>query len=525
MSDKKVHFKIDGRDVEADPTETILPVALRHGVEIPHYCFHPGLSIVAQCRLCLVAVEGMPKLQAACSTPIREGMNVMAHSSDPAKQARNEMLELLLTNHPLDCPVCDKGGECELQEFTMRHGPAKSRYDEPKRVQGDLDLGREILNRNRCVVCTRCIRVCKEVAGEDELTLSHRGSHTYVSPYPDRVVENLLSGNMADVCPVGAITTKDFRFRSRVWDLHPVDSVCGLCSRGCNTTVWQKEDTLFRITPRFNAKINSYWMCDVGRFEYRFQSDPKRLRELKSNGTAGTWDAYVRKAAGLLSQAVKDKRSIGVVVTTSLSQEEGLLVKELIDRFLPGARLALVSPKGEEIRYKAFWISGDRGPNRHGLESLFGKKVGEGLAEARSAQVLYVIQAGPEDPFELAGLPGGDLERAEAVIAQDILDRPAHKSASVVLPQATFFESSGTWVNGDGITQTFQKVVDPHGAARPGWWILSQLLRGLGFEKNFQKLDDVRTLSPDLSSQGVQPVGRQPWESRYTYDHWGIRGE
>lgn len=521
MGDKKVTFKIDGREVQADPSETVLPVALRYGIEIPHYCYHPALSIVAQCRLCLVEVEGIPRLQAACSTPIRDGMVVKVHTSQSAAKARNEMLELLLANHPLDCPICDKGGECDLQDFTMRYGPTHSRYEEPKRRMSDLDLGREVLNRNRCVVCTRCIRVSSEIAGQEELTLAKRGNNTYVSPTPGQSVSNLLSGNMADVCPVGAITTKDFRFRARVWDLAKTESVCGLCSRGCNITAWHKQDRLFRITPRFNPRINAYWMCDIGRFEYNYQSDPKRLAALQGNGAAGSWDTAVRKAAELLSGAANRRRKIGILATTFLTQEEAVLLKELRDRFLPGAALTLVAPQGEEIRYKSFWISGDRGPNRRGLEAIFDQKVGDSGKALGSCDALFLINSGPKDPFELAGLTPADLGKIETVIVQDVLERPLSKQATLLLPAAVPYETTGTWVNVEGTQQTFEKAVEPPGAAKAGWWILARVLHALGHEKDFKRIEAVRSFGATVHLDAKTPVGRRPWQSRYTYDLWG----
>lgn len=523
---KKIVIKIDGKDCEAMPGETILPVALRHGIEIPHYCYHPALSIVAQCRLCLVQVEGMPKLQASCSTPVRDGLVVGVQQNEQARKARNEMLELLLANHPLDCPVCDKGGECDLQDFTMRYGPSHSRYIEPKRVMPDLNLGREVLNRNRCVVCTRCIRVCSEVAGVEELTLAQRGNHTYVSPFADHTVENLLSGNMADVCPVGAITTKDFRFRARVWDLQTVDSICGLCSRGCNITVWQKDNRLHRITPRYNPEVNSYWMCDIGRFEYRFQSDEGRLMELRSNGTTGTWDTVVKKAAEILNAAVTANQSIGFLLTSSVSMEEAILVREMKERHFPNAVVAIVSPAGEEIRYKTFRISGDRGPNARGLQTLFDQKMGENLEKVRKCDVIYLLNSAPQDPFQQAGLKETDASNLKALIQQDILTRTWTRQATLVLPQATSFEMSGTWVNEEGRSQTFQKAVEPPGAAKPGWWILARVLTALGYDRPLQKFEDVRKMVSDDSAIGIQPagpriMGKRPWHSRYTYNHWG----
>src|SRR3954447_7070806 len=296
-----VTLTIDGRQVTVEKGKTVLQAAIESGVQVPYYCYHPGIGIDGSCRVCIVKIEKMPKLQTSCSTVCTEGM-VVSTRTDEVVAARAGVFEFLLINHPLDCPVCDKGGECPLQDFSYTFGPDQSRMEFPRRVfdgegvRGDVDFGPTLmLNRQRCILCTRCVRFMRDIEGDAQINIIDRGYGSEIATFREEGVHSLLSGNLMDVCPVGAITTKDYRFKSRPWD-NPlaVDTICTLCAKGCNTTAWLKAKPewargarLIRFTPRFNPEVNDYWMCDIGRFDYHWIEGEDRIQRPLVRNEAG----------------------------------------------------------------------------------------------------------------------------------------------------------------------------------------------------------------------------------------------
>src|SRR6188474_382339 len=296
-----VTLTIDGRPVTVAKGKTILQAAIERGVSVPYYCYHPGISIDGSCRVCIVKIEKMAKLQTACSTVAMDGMVVVTDAPDVVA-ARAGVFEFLLINHPLDCPVCDKGGECPLQDFSYTFGRDQSRMEFPRRVfdgegvKGDVDFGPTLmLNRQRCILCTRCVRFMRDIDSDAQINIIDRGYGSEIATFQEEGVHSLLSGNLMDVCPVGAITTRDYRFKSRPWD-NPLaaDTICTLCSKGCNTTVWikakpewAKGSRLIRFTPRFNPDVNGYWMCDIGRFDYHWIEGDNRLHRPLVRGELG----------------------------------------------------------------------------------------------------------------------------------------------------------------------------------------------------------------------------------------------
>src|SRR6187455_2906656 len=307
-----VTFTIDGKPVTVEKGRSVLEAAIQHGRPVPYYCYHPGLGVDGSCRVCIVKIEKMAKLQTSCSTTFTDGM-VVTTGSPEVQAARASVFEFLLINHPLDCPVCDKGGECPLQDFSYAFGPDRSRMEFPRRVfdgegvKADVDFGPTLmLNRNRCILCTRCVRFMREVDGDAQIGIANRGYGSEIATFGEEGVISLLSGNLMDVCPVGAITTRDYRFKARPWD-NPsaVDTICTLCEKGCNTTAWIKAKPewakgaqLIRMTPRLNPAINSYWMCDIGRFDYHWIEGDRRVLQprlrSKSSWEAASWaDALI----------------------------------------------------------------------------------------------------------------------------------------------------------------------------------------------------------------------------------------
>ena len=352
-----VNLTIDGHAVTVPPGTLIVEAAKRVGIEIPVFCYHHKLDPVGACRLCLVDFSpGPPRPQTACTTPVAEGMVVRTQSA-MAVQARADILEFELVNHPLDCPVCDKGGECPLQDFTFRHGYPTSRIDGPRlHFKKPIPLSENIaLDRERCVLCYRCTRYYDEIAWEQELTVAERGVHSVIASQFDRPLTSIFSGNIIDLCPVGALTSRVWRFESRPWDMGHSESVCSKCAVGCNVTLWQRRGQLVRVTSRENDEIDEGWICDRGRFDYTDVNDSARLRVPTVSGLKATW----ADALSTLADGIKGKGSkLGISLPQDLTNEEGFLFRRLLDGPLRGAkvkmhgRTALPAPSGEQLMIK-----------------------------------------------------------------------------------------------------------------------------------------------------------------------------
>ena len=352
-----VNLTIDGHAITVPAGTLIVEAAKTVGIEIPVFCYHHKLDPVGACRLCLVDfTPGPPRPQTACTTPVAEGMVVRTQSA-MAVQARADILEFELVNHPLDCPVCDKGGECPLQDFTFRHGYPTSRIDGPRlHFKKPIPLSANIaLDRERCVLCYRCTRYYDEVAWEQELTVGQRGVQSFITSQFDQPLQSVFSGNIIDLCPVGALTSRVWRFESRPWDMAHTPSVCSKCAVGCSVTLWQRRGQLVRITSRENDDIDEGWICDRGRFDYTDVNDPSRLRTPTINGARATWaDAMAGVAAGIGRKGAK----LGISLPADLTNEEAFLFKHLLDGPLRGAkvkmhgRTAIPAPSGETMRIR-----------------------------------------------------------------------------------------------------------------------------------------------------------------------------
>ena len=352
-----INLTIDGHKITVPAGTLIVEAAKTVGIEIPVFCYHHKLDPVGACRLCLVDFSpGPPRPQTACTTPVSEGMVVRTQSA-MAVQARADILEFELVNHPLDCPVCDKGGECPLQDFTFRHGYPTSRIDGPRlHFRKPIPLSENIaLDRERCVLCFRCTRYYDEIAWEQELTVAQRGVQSIITSQFDQPLESIFSGNIIDLCPVGALTSRVWRFESRSWDMTHAPSVCSKCAVGCNVTMWQRRGQLVRITSRENDEIDEGWICDRGRFDYTDVNDPSRLRTPTVRGARQTWaQALAATAAGIKRKGPK----LGISLPADLTNEEAFLFRRLLDGPLRGAkvkmhgRTALSEPTSETLRIK-----------------------------------------------------------------------------------------------------------------------------------------------------------------------------
>jgi NADH-quinone oxidoreductase subunit G len=498
-----VTLTIDGRQVTVEKGKSVLEAAIRHGVQVPYYCYHPGLGVDGSCRVCIVKIEKMAKLQTACSMLCTEGM-VVDTTSPEVEAARASVFEFLLINHPLDCPVCDKGGECPLQDFSYSFGPNRSRMEFPRRVfdgegvRADVDFGPTLLlNRNRCILCTRCIRFMREIDGDAQIGIAQRGYGSEIATFEERGVVSLLSGNLMDVCPVGAITTRDYRFKARPWDNpQAVDTICTLCERGCNTTAWIKAKPewakgarLIRMTPRLNPDVNSYWMCDIGRFDYHWVEGQRRLLQPRvgrgADGRATPWhDAFaaVRQAI----DAAGGPGAVHFLVSGHASLEELFAVRHLAT----GAHGATVSWRYREKPQPAttkFKIPPIDAPNVRGARDL-GFNVGETsgpaeltalrtAVESGQVRVVYVVDPGPDGSIgDLDGLiEARENGLIQTLIVQGVLHTPLADAADIVLPGSAFVEKDATYTNGSGHVQATSRVIPAPGDSAEDWQILMQL--------------------------------------------------
>jgi len=470
-----VRLTIDGTPITVEKGKTVLQAAIENGIAVPYYCYHPGIGIDGSCRVCIVKIEKMPKLQTSCSTLCADGMIVSTRTPDVV-EARAGIFEFLLINHPLDCPVCDKGGECPLQDFSYTFGRDQSRMEFPRRifdgdgVKADVDFGPTLmLNRNRCILCTRCVRFMRDVDGDAQINIIDRGYGSEIATFQEEGVHSILSGNLMDVCPVGAITTRDYRFKARPWD-NPIvaDTICTLCEKGCNVNAWikakpewAKGSRLIRFTPRFNPAVNGYWMCDIGRFEYHWIEGDTRLHKPLERSDAGafnpvTWRELTVKLCERLA-AAGQARPDGVqfLLSAHASHEELFLFRRLAEELIGDANAVHVAWRYREKAQPPdakFTVPPVEAPNVNGAR-MFGLvpgAVGDEVRDADNAALrravqegriwaLYVFDPGPEGSL-------GDVEwvldaRRRGVlpllIVQGVLLTEIARAADFVLPGAS----------------------------------------------------------------------------------------
>jgi NADH-quinone oxidoreductase subunit G len=478
---------IDGVEVEVKDGLNIVEAAKAADVHVPHFCYHPSLSIVGQCRMCLVEVEGIPKLQAGCSTPIRDGMKIFVHN-EKVEKARKGQMEFLLINHPLDCPICDKAGECPLQDYSFNYGSVTSRYGEHKRTYPGMDrtaIGPHVLqNMNRCIHCTRCIRFCDEITETSELGFFKRGAETEVGVFPGKPLDNWMSACVTDLCPTGALTTREFRFESRVWNLHSTDSVCNGCDVGCNLFIEQRSGKIYRYKPRVNPDVNDFWLCDYGRFSHeRYETDRivvPRVREEDYLGMANWGDALDAIEAAFRGTSGEQ---IGVIASAQMTNEEAFFLRKLFIDALGATSVDVwVDPIGPiPMKSRTEWIEGTQaGPNFRGVRAMGvepsgGRTAGQLMDEgAAGLEVLYVTDATfserSRDPEVIAR-----LRQAKFLIVGSWENHPLAEVADVVLPAAIFAEKEGTWVNLQGRVQKIYQAYPPKGESLPDLEILRRM--------------------------------------------------
>ncbi|MGZ5494891.1 MAG: 2Fe-2S iron-sulfur cluster-binding protein, partial [Thermoanaerobaculia bacterium] len=368
---------IDGIEVEVQEGINIIEAAKAADVHVPHFCYHPSLTVVGQCRMCLCEVEGMPKLQAGCSTTVKDGMKIHVWN-EKVDKARKGQMEFLLINHPLDCPICDKAGECPLQDYSFNYGTVTSRYGEYKRTYPGMDrtaIGPHVVqNMNRCIHCTRCIRFCQEVTQTSELAFFKRGASTEVGVYPGVPIDNWMSACVTDLCPTGALTTREFRFESRVWNLDSTESVCNGCDVGCNIFIGHRTGQVFRYRPRVNPDVNDHWLCDYGRFSHeRYDTDRVVVPKVRREEALGisTWNEALEAIETAINGASGGK--IVILASAHMTNEEAYLAKKLAGAI--GATIDVMVDAIGPIRMKSRteWLVGTQGaPNYRGVRAVIG---------------------------------------------------------------------------------------------------------------------------------------------------------
>ena len=515
-------FELDGKTVEFEPGEKILSAAMRAGIQIPHYCYHPGMSVVATCRMCMVDVIDMgngrpaPKLQTSCSMDAVEGMKVET-MNEKVKDAKELVMEYLLINHPLDCPICDQSGECVLQDYSFEFGSGKSEMEYSKRVYGWRDIGTFVaLERNRCIHCTRCDRFTREITGTNEFGMFNRGHELTVDTYSDRPMTNQFQGNMADICPVGAITEKEFRFKRRVWKLKKTPSICVGCSTGCNVTIEYDKNEVFRLKPRDNPDVNKWWMCDQGRLTYKdLNIRENRVAHPFGKTAEGfqeiSWENAFSAIQEKISELQPTSNEVIGLVDTHASNEELYLFKKLLKEGFDSDQLFFPDLEWEQPVSDFFinsLITSDKSPNRAGARLL-------GLKGAKSSEeVISKIPTGTKvllvfgKPFEDENLlsQAGNIPLVINIAAWQ---SGWSETADVTLPGRLHSEKDASFTNKSGRVQRVNTAIRAFHKTRPDWMVLCGLMELLDVDN---KADSAEAVFQELSEIEKAFKGLR-WES------------
>ncbi len=514
-----IKVKVDGREIAVPKTmpdpisgkpiaTTMIQACTLAKVDVPHYCYHPRLPVAGNCRMCLVEFgtpamgpdrkpvmnpDGTPKIAKsprpaiACATPISPGMEIYT-TTPGVKQMREGVLEFLLINHPLDCPICDQAGECKLQEYSVDYGQAASRFAEQKvHKPKHVDLGpRIVLDDERCILCTRCIRFTKDIAGDDKLGIVNRGSYNTIASYPGTAFDNNYTLNTVDICPVGALTSKDFRFKMRVWFLKETKSVCTSCATGCNIVIGSREEKIYRYEPRENDAVNACWMCDSGRLNYKWIGSENRLTDVRIGQNKSTWTAALKEISAKLAAAKIS--SVAIVASARQTNEELFLLSKLSKKF--NALTDSVPRNGQADK---LLVSADKNPNSNGAKftGIAPAQMGSNLPKIadgiRNGSIKTLIVFG-EDVTK-HGISTALLGKLDTLLVSEILPNETTKLAHYLLPGCAHAEKRGSFTNGKGRVQKFMKAVEPRGDARPEWEFLHELVFNVTGQNGFASIE------------------------------------
>ncbi len=520
---------IDAKEIEFKPGQTIIEAARDNGIDIPHFCWHPSLSVSGNCRVCLVEVEKMPKLVISCSTLAADGM-VVNTKSEKTLSARKAVMEFILINHPLDCPICDEAGECKLQDYAYAHSNGESRFVEQKVTNiKRTEIGpRVMFDAERCIACSRCIRFSDEIAKANQLTFTKRGDRVTISTFPGESLDNPYSMNVVDICPVGALTNKEFRFKARVWEMSSTDSVCTGCSKGCNTEVWVRDNQILRLTPRSNEQVNSYWMCDNGRLNsFKNVNAEDRIDNvyIRKEGFLKevSWDEGIKTAAAALKKFKANE--IAFIGSSYATNEDNYLFAKLAKNL--GVQNISIIPHIAEGEKDDFLIREDKTPNTAGaalmgIRQNFGGfslyQLIDGIKNKR-IKAVYVME---DDLYAIEGADEKIFSNLELLIVQASNRNRTTLSADILFPASTFAEKNGTFVNCDGIVQRIRPAVateemdraldgmemsrwDKFGTkfdrwkqgkkidSKPSWKILAQIGEQMGLKTKYDMAENVFT--------------------------------
>lgn len=498
---------IDGKTIECRDGVPVLQAALEGGWDVPHYCYHPSLKVVASCRLCLMEmkvpnprtgdIDWSPKLFPSCQTPVRDGLEVR-FDSETVRSNQQHVMEYYLINHPLDCPVCDQAGECYLQDYSEKFGSATSRMVDAKTVNPKKDIGpKTLLYQDRCVMCSRCVRFTEEISGTHELCIVNRGNRSEIDVFPGKPLDNKLQGNVVDICPVGCLLDKDFLFKQRVWFLKSADTICPNCSTGCAIHADSNKDKLWRVKPRFNPDVNDYWICDEGRFGWKYVHDEKRItKPLVRRGVGLTeidWPALADALDYRFRQVAKthDGWKTAVVLSPFMACEEAWLLATAVRRWVSGATIVMgpVPTDGEDEHFPVgcdaskakFTIRAEKCPNRRGVEMVIETLGGpmltwEELLEKCKADAMVAVWLGggyisPWVEKEAAE----SLSKPALLVLQDLLASELLSAAEFVLPACAWAERSGSFINDAGRLQRFDRAMPPPDGGRSDGQYLFEL--------------------------------------------------
>jgi NADH-quinone oxidoreductase subunit G len=505
---------IDDKPVEVKEGTTILSAAKQAGIQIPHLCYHAALPPEGSCRMCLVEIEGMPKLELACSTQVKEDMKIWTQS-EKVTEARKGVLEFLLAEHPLDCPICDKAGECKLQDYYEEYGLFESQFKELKeKREKKVSVGeRLILDRERCILCTRCVRFLRDVTKTQELGVFDRGIRSEISTYDGELIDNNYSGNLTEICPVGAITDTDFRFQIRSWFLKKGDSICPLCSRGCNISIEYhpgfaripRKKRVYRITSRENQDVNGFWICDLGRYAYSYLDENRLSNFLSSlNGKNNRFNQknalqFMAKKIRKLYDGKKTSR-MALILNSWLTNEELFLVHKIFRDDLRMERIFIVDPsQGEKDK---MLLTSDRSPNRKGAQEIGFDFMPFDLKElANKTDVLIMF-----GDYLLGMVSLGEirsvLEGIETKILFSSKESDLVSLFNMIFPTALVAEKSGSLTNCEGKVQSFESVLETWGESGPEWQFLLEL--GKELEINFNYYNQFESTAAILDRMGEE---------------------
>jgi NADH-quinone oxidoreductase subunit G len=510
-----LNVQIDGLWHQFPKGTRVIEACEQVGSYVPRYCYHKKLSSPGNCRMCLTEmgfpklgpdrkpelgpdnkpiINWMPRPQISCAQDVAEGMGVRTNSP-LVKECQRGVMEFLLINHPLDCPICDQAGECRLQEFSVDFGTSKSRFLENKvKKPKNVELGSRVtLDDERCILCSRCIRFCQEIAHDDVLGFVDRGSYTVLTAHPGKPLENNYSLNTVDICPVGALTSTDFRFKMRVWFLKETKSICTSCATGCNTVIGSREDVIYRQTPRENDHVNSCWMCDYGRLNFKYLEAENRLLapqiRFGEKLIPTDWSTAIAQTA--LQLKAFPGPEIAIIASGRMTNEELWLTSQLA-KSLGTQRIDIVPRRepGDNIL-----LSEDRNPNTNGARLILGSQSEPGanllaIADAVKTGKIKALVILKENTMHL-GIPVEQLAQLPVLIMMNVLSNEATEKATVVLPGCGFAEKRGSMVNGKGRLQRLNRAVQPPGNARDDWEILRDLLQAVGGGDSLLSIDDV----------------------------------